>query len=152
MKEQLKIKTIKKETVKSPFANGYCNKYRLELLYKDNKYRFNFFDSVRAYCNNERLKKDDALYSVLMDSMAYDSCRDEKDFLNEFGYDEFDLYNYYRDGYSISDLYEFAAKDDVLSLDKGLKAYKGCKSASIALHDMFTNDELNELQAEFAEY
>ena len=125
MKEQLKIKTIKKETVKSPFTNGYCNKYRLELQYNNNKYRFNFFDSVNAYNNHEKLNKDDALYSILMDSMAYDNCRDIDDFSKEFGYDK---------------------------VSECLKAYNGCKDANTALHNMFTDTELDELQAEFAEY
>ena len=62
----------------------------------------------------------DCMDCVLGDMMAYDNARDVIDFCNEFGY------------------------ADV----QGLKAYKGCKKASKALHRLFTDSELDELWEE----
>ena len=152
MKEQIKI-IIKESAIKpSPFAKGNHTEYKLALSYKGNEYNFTFHDSVYNYQNNKKLNKDDALNSILLDARAYAQLRDEKEFLNEFGYDEFDLYNYYKDGYSFSDMYGFAANEDVNNLRKGLKAYKECERTYNALQDMFTEDELSQLYTEFENY
>ena len=59
----------------------------------------------------------DCMECVLGDMMSYDNARDVIDFCNEFGYAD----------------------------AQGLKAYKGCKKASKALHRLFTDSELDEL-------
>lgn len=152
MKEQVKI-TIESSVVKSsPFTRGNHREYKLRLSYNGNEFNFTFHDSVYNWQNNKKLNKMDALNSILLDAHCFENCRDEKEFLNEFGYDEFDLYNYYQNGYSFSDMYGFAAKKDVDALKAGLKAYRGCKETYNALNRIFTSEELDELHKEFAEY
>ena len=152
MKEQIKI-IIKSSAVKpSPFTKGMHKEYKLKLSYKGNEYNFIYHDSVYNWQNNKKLNKDDAIYSLLMDASAYEQSRDEKEFLNDFGYDEFDLYNYYKEGYSFSDMYGFAVDEDVDNLRKGLKAYKECEKTYNAFESMFTSDELSQLYTEFENY
>ena len=152
MKEQIKI-TIKSSVVKpSPFTKGNHREYKLTLSYKGEEFNFTFHDSVYNYEKKIKLNKDDALNCVLLDARAYEQSRDEKDFLNEFGYDEFDLYNYYQNGYTFADMYGFAADKDVDTLKAGLKAYKACEKSYNALNRIFTSEELDELHEEFAEY
>ena len=152
MKEQIKI-IIKSSVVKpSPFTKGMHKEYKLKLSYKGNEYNFIYHDSVYNWQNNKKLNKDDAIYSLLMDASAYEQSRDEKEFLNDFGYDEFDLYNYYKEGYSFSDMYGFASDEDVDNLRKGLKAYKECEKTYNAFESMFTSDELSQLYTEFENY
>ena len=152
MKEQIKI-TIESSVVKpSPFTKGNHKEYKLKLSYKGNEYKFTFHDSVYNFEKKIKLNTDDALNSILLDANAYENYRDEKEFLNEFGYDEFDLYNYYQNGYSFSDMYGFASDKDVDNLRKGLKAYKECEKTYNALQDMFTSDELSQLYTEFENY
>ena len=152
MKEQIKI-TIKSSAIKpSPFTKGNHREYKLTLSYKGEEFNFTFHDSVYNYEKKIKLNKDDALNCVLLDARAYEQSRDEKDFLNEFGYDEFDLYNYYQNGYTFADMYGFAADKDVDTLKAGLKAYKACEKSYNALNRIFTSEELDELHEEFAEY
>ena len=152
MKEQVKI-TIKSSAVKqSPFTKGMHKEYKLTLSYKGHEYNFTFHDSVYNYEKKIKLNKMDALNSILLDASAYEQSRDEKDFLNNFGYDEFDLYNYYKNGYTFADMYGFAADKDVDTLKAGLKAYKECERTYDALNRIFTSEELDELHEEFAEY
>ena len=152
MKEQVKI-TIKASAVTpSPFAKGMHKVYKLALSYKGNEYNFTFHDSVYNYEKKIKLNKMDALNSILLDARCFEQSRDEKEFLNEFGYDEFDLYNYYQNGYTFADMYGFAADKDVDKLKAGLKAYKECERTYDALNRIFTSEELDELHEEFAEY
>ena len=62
----------------------------------------------------------DCMYAIISDMDCYDTSRDVVDFCNEFGY------------------------SDV----KGIKAYKACKKTSKALHRLFTNEELAEINEE----
>lgn len=152
MKEQVKI-TIKSSVVKpSPFTKGNHKEYKLTLSYKGNEYNFTFHDSVYNWQNNKRLDKMDALNSILLDARCFEQSRDEKDFLNEFGYDEFDLYESYKRGMGFSMMYDCYAKEDVDNLKAGLKAYKECEKTYNALNRIFTSEELDELHEEFAEY
>lgn len=152
MKEQVKI-TIKSSTIKqSPFTKGMHKEYKLTLSYNGEEFNFTFHDSVYNYCNKIKLNKMDALNSILLDASAYEQTRDEKDFLSQFGYDEFDLYNYYQNGYTFADMYGFASKKDVDDLKAGLKAYKECERTYNALNRIFTSSELDELHEELAEY
>ena len=60
-----------------------------------------------------------------MDCQAYDDYTDIQDFADAFGYEK------------IKDL---------------LKVYNGCKKTSEALHNIFDNDELEQLYTEFQDY
>jgi hypothetical protein len=152
MKEQVKI-TIKESAIKpSPFTKGNHKEYKLTLSYNGEEFNFTFHDSVYNYEKKIKLNKMDALNSILLDARAYEQVRDEKEFLDEFGYDEFDLYNYYQNGYTFADMYGFAADKDVDTLKAGLKAYKECERTYNALNRIFTSKELDELNQEFAEY
>ena len=123
LKNEVKIKILNLKVVSGQY--GYHKKYYLQLSYKNNKYNFNFFDSVYNYQNNKKLDKENALYCVLMDCQAYDYYTDIQDFADAFGYEK------------IKDL---------------LKAYNGCKKTSEALHNIFDNDELEQLYTEFENY
>ena len=152
MKNKVKIKINESAIKPSPFTKGNHREYKLTLSYKGEEFNFTFHDSVYNYEKKIKLNKDDALNCVLLDARAYEQSRDEKDFLNEFGYDEFDLYNYYQNGYTFADMYGFAADKDVDTLKAGLKAYKACEKSYNALNRIFTSEELDELHEEFAEY
>lgn len=123
LKNEVKIKILKSKVVSGKY--GHHKQYYLQLSYKNNKYNFNFFDSVYSYCNNIKLDKKHALYCVLMDCRAYDDYTDIQDFADAFGYEK------------IKDL---------------LKAYDGCKKTSEALHNIFNNNELEQLYTEFQDY
>ena len=152
MKNKVKI-TINESVVKpSPFTKGMHKEYKLTLSYKGEEFNFTFHDSVYSYEKKIKLNKDDALNSILLDASAYEQSRNEKDFLNNFGYNVSDLYNYYKDGYTFADMYAFAATKDVDTLKAGLKAYKECEKTYNALNRIFTSSELDELHEEFAEY
>lgn len=152
MKNKVKI-TIKSSAIKpSPFAKGNHREYKLTLSYNGNKYNFTFHDSVYNWQNNNKLNKMDALNSILLDARCFENYRDEKEFLNEFGYNEFDLYEDYKRGMGFSTMYGFAAAKDVDNLKAGLKAYKECEKTYNALNRIFTSAELDELHEEFAEY
>lgn len=150
MKEKIKITVESRRPAPSPFANGMHTQYRLTAQYNGVTYTFTYHDSVANF--GGKLNKMDALYSILMDAQAYDSVRNEKEFLDEFGYDEFNLYSAYSMGASIRFLENCYAKSDVEMFEKGLKAYRGCKKASEKLHDMLTDEEFEKLQEEFQDY
>ena len=152
MKEQVKIKINESAVTPSPFTKGMHKEYKLTLSYNGEEFNFTFHDSVYSYEKKIKLNKMDALNSILLDASAYEQSRDEKDFLNEFGYDEFDLYESYKRGMGFSMMYGFAAKKDVDNLKAGLKAYKKCERTYNALNRIFTSAELDELNQEFAEY
>ena len=152
MKDKVKI-TIKSSAVKpSPFAKGMHKEYKLALSYKGGEYNFTFHDSVYHYEKNIKLDKMDAFNRVLLDASAYAQTRDEKEFLNEFGYDELNLYESYKRGMGFSMMYECYSKKDVDNLRAGLKAYRECEKTYNALNRIFTSSELDELHEEFAEY
>lgn len=66
----------------------------------------------------------DCIYAATCDMFTYDNCRDIADFIAEYGYDD---------------------------IKAASRAYKGCKKTSIALHRLFTDDELDELMEELTE-
>ncbi len=133
----IKINVLSSEVVTSPFHKStfsrtyYCHKYYLKLSYKGNEYKFTFHDSVDAYKNNTPLNKKDVMYCILSDMGCYESSRDMKDFLYSFGYD---------DG------------NDLKLYKEGMKAFEACKEASEKLHELFNNDELEQLQNEYMDY
>ena len=138
LKNQVKIKVLNSKVITSPFANGYCKRYYLELSYKGNSYRFTFHDSVYAYMHNEKLDKNNALYSVIQDSNAYEYTRNFSDFCKEFGYSEYTetFYPYYR----------------IVKNSKAKKVYNACLKTYEALHEIFSDDELEKLQDEFQDF
>ena len=146
MKNQIKIKVLETK------AENKRNNYKIVMSYKGHEFETVFHDSIYNYEHDIGLDTDDVIYSVLMDASAYAQVRDEKEFLNEFGYDEFDLYESYKRGMGFSMMYDCYAKTDVDNLKAGLKAYKGCERAYDALNRIFTSAELDELNQEFAEY
>ena len=125
LKKQVKIKILTSTVIKSPWANGYCRKYFLELNYNNKKFSFPYTDSVMAYCNGDKLDKMNALYCVLLDADAYDNSRDIDDFSAEFGYEK---------------------------ISECLKAYRACEKTSEKMHEIFTNAELEQLHDEFQDY
>lgn len=152
MKEQVKI-TIRSSAIKqSPFTKGIHKEYKLTLSYKGEEFNFTFHDSVYNYEKKIKLNKMNALNSILLDASDYEQSRDEKEFLNEFGYNVSDLYESYKNGMGFSMMYNYYAKKDVDTLKAGLKAYRGCKETYYALNRIFTSEELDELHEEFAEY
>lgn len=152
MNKDIKINIRSSETVRSPFASGHCKKYRLALKYKGVTFTFNFHGSVHDHEHGKMLNKKDVMYCLLADMGCYDYTRNIKDFLNEFGYDEFELYPYIENGYTINDLYSFASDKDVDQLRTGIKAYKESKRTYERLHEIFNNKELEELEKEFQDY
>lgn len=152
MNKDIKINIKSSKVITSPFANGYCKKYRLALKYKGVTFTFNFHDSVHDYNHGKMLNKKDVMYCLLADMGCYDYNRSIKDFLNEFGYDEFELYPYIENGYTMDDLYSFASDKDVDQLRAGIKAYKSCKRTYERLHEIFNSKELEELKKEFQDY
>ena len=105
---------------KSAMTSG--NEYSVVLKYNGNSITMLFHDNYK----NES-GKDDFLYALLMDGMAYENCFNLADFMDEFGYD-------YEDK------------------DKAQKVYKACERQNNKLHRLFTYDEINRLQEEFADF
>jgi len=149
LKNQIKVNILSSKVITSPFAknldncnilnktmayafagceNNYCKKYRLELSYNGKKYRFTFHDSIYNYNHNIKLNKLDTIYAVLMDSQSYSSVRSFQEFCDEFGYDIWE------------------------NQKEAKKAYNGCMRAYEALHNIFSDDELEKLQDEFQDY
>lgn len=128
----IKINVLNSKVVTSPFHERtyYCRKYYVRLSYNGNSYNFTFHDSVNAYKNNLPLNKKDVMYCVLSDMGCYESSRDMEDFLYSFGYDNQDLETY----------------------KEGIEAYKGCKKTAEKLHELFNNNELEQLQEEYMDY
>ena len=95
------------------------NEYSVVLKYNGNSITMLFHDNYK----NES-GKDDFLYALLMDALAYESCFNLADFMDEFGYDCEDK-------------------------DKAEKAYKACERQNNKLHRLFTYEEIERLQEEF---
>lgn len=152
MKEKVKITILKSLTVVSPFSKGRCKQYDLQLNYKNQSYNFTFWDSVHAFENKQFLNTNDALYSLLMDASCYNQSSSEEDFLNEFGYNNEDIYTYYKQGLSRYQMEDCFSKDSINKLKDGLKAYAGCRKTALALSEMFTEEELDQLNEEFQDY
>ncbi|MCQ2740491.1 MAG: hypothetical protein MJ237_09770 [bacterium] len=69
--------------------------------------------------------KRDVLECLLSDMNCFEGCVDSEDFIFSFGYD--------------------GTPED---LRKGFRAYEGCKATAEAMHRIFTDAELEELQNE----
>ena len=146
MFEKLHIKVLSSEVV-DRFAGeskrtGDRRRYNMLLSYNGKEFRFPFYDSIYNYCKNKKLNKKDTIYAILMDSNAVESVKNEKEFIQEFGYDEFDLYESSK-VYRKDAMYSIYAKEDVDTLYAGIRAYKECLKTNKALKDMFTSEELS---------
>lgn len=131
MKEQIEIKVLSQEEVKSPFGHGYCYQYKLELMYNKKSYTFTYHGSINDYNKGIELDINDPLYSILSDKFCYEDYPDMQEFGEAFGY------------------IENGVCED---MDTLLKVYKGCKKTAEALHRIFTNEELEKLHEEFQDY
>ena len=98
------------------------NEYSVVLKYNGNSITILFHDNYR----NES-GKDEFLYALLMDAMAYENCFNLDDFMDEFGY-----------GYE--------------QKEEAEKVYKACKRQYNKLHRLFTEEEIKELQNEFEDF
>ena len=70
----------------------------------------------------------DIMYSLLLDAFAYDDAEDIYDFCAELGYDYIENH------------------------EKVLSMYNACKKTSLAIHNMFTDEEISKLYDESTEY
>jgi hypothetical protein len=101
------------------------NEYSVVLKYNGNSITMLYHDNYK----NES-GKDDFLYALLMDAMAYENCCSRfgfGDFMKEFGYD-----------------YE--------QEKEAAKAYKACERQYNKLHRLFTEKEIEELQNDFEDF
>lgn len=98
------------------------NEYSVTLKYNGNSITMKYHDN---YLNEG--DRDDFLYALLMDSLAYENCYNLADFMDEFGY-----------GYE--------------DKDKAKKAYKACERQYNKLHRLFTQEEIDELHNEFEDF
>lgn len=95
------------------------NEYSVVLKYNGNSISILFHDNYK----NES-GKDEFLYALLMDAMAYENCFNLADFMDEFGYD-----------------YDQRKEAE--------KVYKACERQYKKLHRLFTEEEIEELLNEF---
>lgn len=98
------------------------NEYSVVLKYNGNSITMLYHDNYK----NES-DKDEFLYALLMDSLAYENCFNLADFMDEFGYD-----------------YD--------QKDKALKDYEACARQYNKLHRLFTEEEIEQLQEEFEDF
>ena len=114
------VKASKVYLGKSKQTSG--NEYSVVLKYNGNSITMLFHDN---YLNESG--KDEFLYALLMDAMAYENCSSLADFMDEFGY-----------GYE--------------RRKEAEKAYKACERQYNKLHRLFTEEEIKELQNEFEDF
>ena len=130
--EPIKINILTNH-VEGKVGKGSNTCYSLKLIYKNKTLTFTYHDSIYNYNNHIKLNKKDALYCIIMDMNCFDSCAGIEDFANNFGYELYD--------------------DNYTGYNKELlKAYKGCKRTSEALHNIFTSEELEILQEVLQDY
>ena len=114
------VKASKVYLGKSKQTSG--NEYSVVLKYNGNSITMLFHDN---YLNESG--KDEFLYALLMDAMAYENCSNLADFMDEFGY-----------GYE--------------RRKEAEKAYKACEKQYNKLHRLFTEEEIDELYNEFEDF
>lgn len=80
-------------------------------------------------CNTDYMMPNinDVMDSLLLDTYAYDNCDSPSEMADEFGYD------YYEDKNKVD------------------KIWDACKRTANALHEMFSDDELSEIEREINE-
>lgn len=96
---------------------------RFACTIKYNKKSYKF--EYQCNTTHDEPNVEDCMYALINDMTSFEYCEDAFDFMNEFGY------------------------DDPM---KAKKAYKACERTSKALHRLFTNEELEELEEYFYEF
>lgn len=119
------IRTVTKKAIDSPFCEGKCYQYRIEIENDGKKARFTYNDSVHNYEIKKELDYDNVLYCLMLDARAYSETEDFLDFCMQFGYE----------------------KDK----KRCRRAYKGCEETYYKLNTLFTEKELEELEKELEE-
>lgn len=103
--------------------------YKCRIINKANNRRYTFDYQCNPSATHEPTIED-CLYCLLSDASSVDYCQDEADFLTEFGY---------IDG-------------NADQIRKGLKAFKTCQRTKKAIDRLFTDEEIEALQAHFENY
>ena len=103
---------------------GTKTKYSLRVSYAGKSYDFEYTESVMAHRNNEPVEFERVMECLLLDANAYNNTRDIDDFQREFGYEK---------------------------VSECLDAYEGCKKTAMALKEMFTEEDIEELEKEVYE-
>jgi hypothetical protein len=103
--------------------------YKCRIINPANNRRYTFDYQCNPSATHEPTKED-CLYCILSDASCAESCADEADFLAEFGYID-------------------GGADQIR---KGLKAFKACQRTKKAIERLFTDDEIEALQAHFENY
>ena len=84
----LEVKSVRKTEVYDEKCKAYREKHTIKDTNSDkiSKY-FTYTTEVIGYIDRENLLKN-AMYCLFMDYGTYSYCRNEEDFIEEFGYDE----------------------------------------------------------------
>lgn len=106
------------ENQKNLFTSSHI-KYDVSITYKERTF-------TTTYQTAQEVKKDDVIYCIFADMVAYDNAQDIDDFVNEFGYNN-------------------------EKVSEVLHIYNACKDTSDILHKIFTNEEVEEVQKEVEE-
>lgn len=112
------VKASKTYVGKSDMTTG--NKYKVTLRYNNKSVSMTYHDN----CLNES-GKDDFLYALILDGMAYKNCYNLVEFMYEFGYEE-----------------EKQAQ----------KIYNSCKKQYEKMCKLFTEEEIDQLIEEYADF
>lgn len=113
-----KIKTTKSRLGKSDCTSG--NKFKVKISYNGKNCYMVYHDNFKNKSN-----KKDFIYSLLLDSDAYNNTTDLYDFMAEFGYDD---------------------------KKQASKIYNACKMQSLKFNKLFTQKEQAEIRELLADY
>ena len=84
----LEVKSIRKTEVYDEKCKAYREKHTIKITNSDKKCKyFTYTTEVIGYIDRENLLKN-AMYCLFMDYGVLSYCRNEEDFIAEFGYDE----------------------------------------------------------------
>lgn len=114
--------TAKNKRVAKKFMDAEHYAYTITIEVDDKMFKTTFHDSVRNYQFGKGATKemiDTALDCILMDYDSYDYNQNLQDFMDEYGYDPED--------------------------NTGEKVFNACKATFNALNEMFSREDLNEL-------
>lgn len=115
--------SLTNKRIAKKFHNEEHFAYTLTIEVDDKMFKTTFHGSVMDYRHNVRVSKsmiDTALDCVILDYDSYDYNRNLRDFLDEYGYLDGDE-------------------------ERGERIYLACRGTFVALNEMFTREELNEL-------
>lgn len=114
------VKATRTYMGKSEKTSG--NKYKVVFKYNGQTATMIYHDN---YLNNSG--KNEFLYALLMDGLAFANCFNLADFTDEFGYD-----------------YD--------NLPQAKKAFDSCAKQLVKLQRLFTEEEIEQLQEEFSDF